>query len=144
MVIRGKLKKQLQRIARGLVVCLALTAALSAAGAGLILAGAIPKNALGTMAAIISTLSVFLGCLLAAKGTDRGKLLLSLEVFAACMLLFILAHMLFSPGRMEHAAGTVISGLCAAVLAGVLGSRPAGRGGRRRGMQGTLHGPKRK
>ena len=144
MVIRGKLKNRLQMIARGLAVCLALTAALSAAGAALILAGVIPKHSVGTLAAIISTVSVFLGCLLAVRSADRGKLLMSLEVFAACMLMFVLAHMLFSPGRMEHAAGTIVSGLCAAVLAGVLGSRPAGRGGCRRGMQGTLHGSKRK
>ena len=112
----------LQTVMQGLAVTCTALLALSALGAGLTLGGVIDQRQLSAASVGISFFGVFPGAWLAARHTTAQKLPAAIAVGACCLVVCMLARLLFFGGRAPRLLPGMLVMLAAAALGGIAGS----------------------
>ena len=116
------------RILIGSAADLGLMFLLSAAAAAMVLGGAIGQGSIRTAALAANAIAVFGGSLIAAKGFNRQKLLMTLASAGGYLLVLLLGDLLFIGAVPAGAGAVALPALGAALAAAVLASRkPKGR-----------------
>ncbi len=108
-------------VCKGLGLSLALTAALCALCALLVIKGVLPQTALSIAAGVTAAVAAFGGAHLTARQAGKQKLLCALGACAAYLLVLLLGNLLFVEGSPDGALTVAIPALLAGVIAAVLG-----------------------
>ena len=121
-------------VLRGFALICVCALALSAAAAALLLGGVLAHEAAPAASCCAGALAVFTGAFLTARQSPKQKLPAALAAGGCYLLVCLIMRLLLPAGAAGQ--GTLVPVLlcivCAALLAGILGSRPPAKARRKR------------
>lgn len=124
----------IKAVLRGFALICVCALALSAAAAALLLGGALAHEAAPAASCCAGALAVFAGAFLAARQSPRQKLPAALAAGGCYLLVCLLVRLLLPAGTagQRTLVPMLLCIMCAALLAGILGSRAAAKPRRKR------------